>query len=493
MSKFKKIIFYFSIVFMSMGLTYFYVWQKPKLENLLKNYIESISLEEGIPFEIKVDQVYFSIFSLQMELYNTHFKPKKKFNKILSPFNVKKLVLKPKLIDLLIGKFWIHLLQIKDTELDVRISNRMFSGSSGRGKKNPDFNDFLKRVPISEIDVQNVRARINYSNRYFFEIEDFNMKAFNQKSSLMISIKNVNSTLKTRNVSQKINFLTDVQFLITKNTVFLSKLKLIKKNSYFLASGNLFYKNHPKNIQSMKIKTRFKSNFEDFYNWSHPFYRMDYLSRLGGDFKTDINFFKSGKSSDRVLTATTELKGFQIDKIRLGDFFFDTNVLNSKLIRFKKFKAVLSGGNRVDIKNGELQIGETTKIKAGVSFQNAQLHSFLKKSNIADIPVWLTINGLLKCEGTYEDKLNIQCPGKLSVGNIQIKGSGGKRDIVSTENVSLEGTVDIDEKAVGYRTQGTVNQGHLQSNGRIEFEKGFDIDYQCKDMDFSDFRKIAWP
>ena len=492
MIKLRKILFYFFIFFLAMGLTYFYIWQKPKLEALLKDYAESMSLEKGVPFKITVDRAYFSVFSLQVELYDTHFEPKKNFNKILSPFSVKKLILKPKLIDLLIGKFWIHRLQIKDTELNVRISNQMFASSSGKSKDNfPDFNNFLKRVPVSKIDIQNVRARISYLDKYFVKIEDFNLKAFNQKSSLMIIVKNINSTLKIRDISKKINFLTDIQFLITKNTIFLSKLKLIKESSYFLASGNIFYKNHPKNIQSIKIKTRLKSNFQDFYEWSFPFYRMDYLSRFRGNFKTDINFLKSGKNSDRVLTTTTELREFQIDKIRLGDFFFNADILNSRLVRFKKFRAVLSGGNKMDVRNGELEIGKTTKMRADISFQNNQIHSFLKRSNIADVPVWLTINGLLNCEGTYEEEINIQCPGKLSFGNIQIKDSGRKRDIISTKNIEITGTLGIDEEAVGYRANGTVNQGRLQSDGRIEFKKGFDINYQCTDVDFSDFGKIA--
>ena len=491
MNKLRKFLLYFSIIFLSVGLTYLYVWQKPKLENLLKNYIESISLEESVPFEIKVDQAYFSIFSLQVELYNTHFKPKKKFNKLLLPFNIKKFVLKPKLIDLLIGKFWIHLLQIKDTELNIKISNQTLTDSSGPKNNFPDFNNFLKRIPISEIDIQNVHAKINYLNRYFIEIKDFNMQAFNQKSSLMISIKNINSTLKARNASQKINFLTDIQFLVTKNTIFLSKLKLIKKSSYFLASGNLFYKNHPKNIHSAKIKTRFKSNFQDFYKWSLPFHRMDYLNRLRGNFKIDTNFIKSDKNPKKIFMATTELKSFQIDKFRLGDFSFDADVIDSKLIRLKKFKAVLSGGNKIDIKNGELQLGAIKKIKADVNFQNTQIQSFLKKSNIADVPVWLKINGFLKCEGTYEEKLSIQCPGKLSLKNIQIKNPGRKKNIVSTENISITGSVDIDEEAVNYNAVGTIDQGSFQSKGHIEYEKGFNIDYQFKNMDFSNFGKIA--
>ncbi len=491
MIKLRKILFYLSVFFLSMGLTYFYIWQKPKLEALLKDYVESMSLDESIPFDIKVGQAYFSVFSLQVELYDTHFKPKKGFNKTLSPFSIKKLILKPKLIDLLIGKFWIHLLQIKDTELDVRISERIFSGSSGSNNNFPDFNSFLKRIPVSQIDIQNVRAGIRYMDRYFVKIDNFNLKAFNQKSSLMIVIKNVNSTLKIRDVSQKISFLTDVQFLITKDTIFLSRLKLIKGHSYFLASGNIFYENHPKNIQSMTIKTRIKSNFQDVYRWSLPFYRKDSLRRIKGNFKTDIHFTKAGKNSERVLTMTTELKNLYIDTIRIGDVFFNADISNSKLILLKKVRATLSGGNKIDIRDGELQIGKTKKFKVGIDFHNNQLHSFLKQSNIADIPVWLTINGFLNCEGSYGEKPGIQCPGELSVGNVQIRNSDRTGDIVSTKNIKLTGSVAIDGEAVTYRTQGRAGEGSLQSDGRIHFEKGFNINYQCKGMNFSDFGRVA--
>ena len=79
-----------------MVLCYFYIWQKPRLEALLKDHIESMSLDKSVPFKIKVKQAHFSILPLQVNLYDTHLKPKKTLKKIITPFTIKKLVYKTK-------------------------------------------------------------------------------------------------------------------------------------------------------------------------------------------------------------------------------------------------------------------------------------------------------------------------------------------------------------------------------------------------------------
>lgn len=488
MSKIKKIIFYFLLTAVVATGVYFYIWEKPKLEMFVKLNIEKLSKGNDIPFGIKIGKIRVSIIPLQLELNDVQLTPKGDLKKMLQPFAIGDMAIRPSIIDLVVGKFWISQLKVNQSVIALNLDG--MKSSDNQESPFADFDGLLSKIPISQLDIQNIQLQANYQN-YHVNTESLYVKAYNEKSSLIVTVKDPNIQVKTSKDGESLNILADIQLMMTKNTVSLSKIKLVKESSYFLASGHWIYKKDPSVIQEMLVKTRINSNFESLHKWSNQVYKNNHLGILKGKIKTDINIEKNKPNSDFALSLESELKEFRVEKILLGDIKASARVANKKQIIVKSIDATLSGKNKVLIENVKVDIGKKTDFVADVKLIDTQLQSFLKESTIADIPVWLTINGSTKCTGSYETKLNVHCPGSLNVTNLKIQNAGRTKTIVSAKKFDISGSMNITESEISYKADAKLEKSKGQSDGVISFAKGFNINYNSDHIDFAELSPIA--
>lgn len=490
MNKKKLILSSIALLFCS-GLIYLYIWEKPKLEKVVENYVESLSHNKSIPLNIDIGHTNFSIIPLQIELYEAKLSPKNDLKKIISNLNIRKVVLRPSIIDLLVGKFWISLLSIEGTEIDIKISN--ISSKTNVESQNLDLNldQFLKRIPLSQLNIQEVKLNLNYQDKYFATTQNLYLKAYNEKSSLILSVKDPDIGIKLHKEDKYFHFLTDFQVMITRNTISLSKIKIVKENSFFLASGNLLYKNSPENITEMNIKTRISSNFSSLKDWSNVLYKNSYFDKLKGEIKTDIDLIKKEKNKSLSSVINSEISNLQVGKVKLGNINASLKLPNDHQINIDEISANLPGNNRVVIDHGKIDVSEETSITANIEIKDAQLQTFLKHSGIADIPVWLKVGGQLKCDGLYKKSLKIDCPGALTVKKINIKNKSRTKSIIKADKVDVAGSMTITEKAITYSAKAKLNKSQGESTGTIDFDKGFDIKYESPFLDLAEIGPIA--
>lgn len=490
MSKVKKIILYFLLTVVAATVLYFYIWEKPKLEMLVKQYIEKMSKGDELPMGIKIGKIHFSIIPLQLEINDIELTPKGDLTKMIQPFQIGEMTIRPSLIDLVVGKFWISQLKVNKSEISLNLDS---SFDSSKDEKSPfaDFDALLNKIPISQLEIQNIKLLVSHKDQYFVTTESLYVKAYNEKSSLILTVKDPNLQIKTQKNGDSLDVLTDLQLMITKNTVSLSKLKLVKENSYFLASGHWIYKEDPSQIQEMLVKTRINSNFDSLHQWSNIVYKNNYLNGIKGKIKTDIDIGKEKKKTDFILSLSTELRELQIERVILGDFNLKARIADKKNIEIKSVDAVLSGNNKVSIENVKVNIDKKTTFSGNVKVIDTQLQSFLKESKIADIPVWLTINGGVKCEGSYEDKLSINCPGSIAVTNLKVQNAGRTKNIVTAKKFDIAGSMNITESAISYVANASLEKSKGKSEGSISFSKGFDIKYDSEHIDFTELSPIA--
>ncbi len=475
---------------LSTGFAYLYIWEKPKLEKLVEVYVERFSLKDDIPIKIDIGRVHFSILPLQLELYDTQFTSKSDLKKYTKEFKINSVILRPSFFDILVGKFWLSSLKIEGSEINLNIPET--ASNSEIPETNFDLNSILKRIPISQINLQNFKINANIQNQYYVSTENLYIKAFNEKSSLTITIKDPNVGIRKNLKDTPLNFLTEFQLMLTSNTVSVSKIKIVKETSFFLASGNFTYKKTPENIEELNLNTRINTSFAAIHKWTNLLYKTNAIADINGSLKTDIHFTKKAKSKDIVSQVNGDLKKVQIGKIILGDFNLEASIPDLDNINIKSIDAKLSGNNHISIKKVKVKVDKgKTLIQGDIKIKNAQLHSFLKDSTIADIPVWLKVNGDLKCEGSYEKKLNVICPGAATISDLKVQTNKRDKNIVIAKKVDIAGTMTISEEEISYKAQAQHKSTHAKSTGSINYEKGFNILYETENLDLSEVSPIA--
>jgi translocation and assembly module TamB len=488
LSKIKKILFYIFLSLLSGTLIYFYIWEKPKLEKLVTKYIEKMSENEEIPFKIKIENTHFSIIPLQVELYNTTFIPKKNISQTISEFKLSFIAVRPSLIDIFLGKMWISQATIKGSTIKAYIKETSESNSLDIDL---ELNKWLKKIPLSQLNIQNIKLDINIQNKHYIKTEDLFIKAYNEKSSLILTVKDPNLEYKFQENGKFINFLIDIQLMATSNTFSLSKIKIVKDSSYFLASGNLIFSKSPLNVDELQIKTRLKSDISDVHKWSNEIYKNDYLKILKGQIKTDLSIIKKSKSKDYSMSIDSVFDELQIGKVLLGHIEAKANLPNDKEINIESIKAKLPGNNSVKITNASVSLDKPYNIKANVDVDNAEVQSFLKLSGIADIPVWSKISGNLTCQGLYDNKLSIDCPGAITVTDIDIKNKSRTKSIIAAKKASIDGKLNLSETGIAFEAQAKLPTTIGQSKGFIDFEKGFEISYETSNLNFEEIGPVA--
>ena len=90
------------------------------------------------------------------------------------------------------------------------------------------FDDLLQQARVSQINIQEIKLNLNYADEYFVSTESLYVKAYNEKSSLIITVKDPNLGIKTKPKGEFLYFLTDLQLMATKNTISLSKIRIFQ-------------------------------------------------------------------------------------------------------------------------------------------------------------------------------------------------------------------------------------------------------------------------
>ncbi len=489
MINWKKIILYFIALVLASSFAYLYIWEKPKLENWAKSYVESMSRDKSFPVNIKIERARISLLPLELEIVNSSFEPKGELKKMLEPFKITSVTLRPDLLDIIMGKFWIKVLKITEAHIQLKITsdpNKTKDSVIGEIK----LDEILGQIPLSELILQKIKMELIIDNKATITTENLHIAAFNEKSSLILSIKDPHFGYKDSKGS--IQFILESQMMMTKNTISIAKIKVVKDDSYFIASGHWLYQNNfPEKMTDVQIQTRMNSSFENIYTWVKPFYEIKELSQLKGDLKADFQFSKTKNDPSVQVNNETQIENLQFEKLKLGDLNISAQMKDQKQIKLKQIKAVLPGKNKIEINDVSIDLTDKKEFKGEIRLKKAQLQSFLKKSNIADIPVWLLVDGTINCTGSFEKELSVVCPGSLTVENLKVKNAGRSKVIVAAPKIDLAGTITAGLNEISYNAQAQVKNSKVTSTGTINFSKGFKIFYDSPKFDFNDVGPIA--
>ena len=129
---------------------------------------------------------------------------------------------------------------------------------------------------------------VGIADNIFLTTESLYIKAYNEKSSLILTIKDPNLGLKTQKNGEYLYVLADFQVMMTHNSISLSNIKVVKDTSFFVASGNILYDGAIDNLSEFNVKTRINSTFADLKKWSNVLQPNNYFDDIDAAVKGAI-------------------------------------------------------------------------------------------------------------------------------------------------------------------------------------------------------------
>lgn len=468
-----------TLVFFSAALALINFYHVPKIKKWILYKIETIS-KEKTPVELKAERVVFKFWPPRIELRQVSVKPKGELSTLLLPTQINKVSASISPIGLLKGQLRIGRLLIQDAEI------RAFIKSPQKTESKTNINwKTLFQIPIDQIALSRIRLGVDSSKDNFkASIQKLAMRIQNRDPSLKVRILAENTTLKKDNNQLSLNVISE--FSVDEKGIYFTGLRLRRESSFLFASGEIAANMRTLEFKKSNINIKSQFNLSEVTLLLRDILGQEKIPALQGSALVTSRIETNFKSiPDAQLSV--EASNLSVNQFQIGNLILSSEILNQKL-SIQKLK-VANAGALIELTNTQLDTEKPYQFKTELVAENVHIQKFLNSIGIKNVPVESRFNVKLPCQGQIEPAPIIQCDGELK--NAWIKVNSKKNPIVEFENASAVGTLKATNKELSYKAQVVIGKSRAQTNGTVNYENGFQIQYESDIARFEDFKQLV--
>lgn len=465
-----------------------YNYHLPRIESFLLVEIEQLSRKHS-PVRVWAKNLSFHLIPLGVVLEDIKVVPQAPLDKYLAPAQLKVAGARLALLPLLRGEVRLSQIFIRDSEVSVFLKSDLFD--SKKDTKSFKFNfDQIYNLPIDEFHLENVQiqGRLDPQN-VVFKIADLNLTVENRYRSLFVETAAPKIMVKPSGPVDPLHAQLDLRALIEERELQISAFKLKADESFLVASGRFNGDFSQGRVDNGAFDARAKVNLPDLNVWEKVFFLKPRIPALQGRAETDIGI-ELRKGQDTRVEVDLET-----DAVKVAKFF----VGQVKTKASSNLKTITSDEIRLENNSGvakiqklKLELEPERKISMAVKVEKIQLKEFLMNLGIKKVPVTLPIVGEADCTGVWNENPLLECKASTSLAHGTVHGEKKGSTIAAFENARARGDLRVTLKQVDYRAEielGKESKG--RSNGVIDYDKGFTINYEADRLLASEIKNIA--
>lgn len=404
--------------------------------------------------------------------------------KLAESVQVRTLSIHLDLLKLTTGEVAVRSVDLDEVETEVNLDS-LFRSTDQPPEKIPvhQIFNFLNEVPVYGAELSKAKIKIKAPSKNMeLVLSDIHLelsKRFNTIEA-WLDLKNAELDLplaKTRDLN------LDMHILLNPNEI---EVKKINFQSAFLeasAQGKFFDFENLLIFPKANLDFKVDSSLEELHPLLKDHPQAKNLESLLGSFSAQgqLTFIDFKRIQGRF---ETEFKALSWENFRFGDAKIIGRFQNDRLI-ISDLSAQHPSGN-ITLKQTEINFQNKLNFKSSLQTQNMDLKKFFHSIDLYEIPVELLAKINLPCQGTIQP-LNIQCQGDAQVRDFRVKNSVRPSGtlITSAKEGEIRGKVNVTDKKVTYDAILKIQNSSAQSQGEIDYQKGFKINFA------SDFVELA--
>jgi translocation and assembly module TamB len=465
------------------------VWKfsEKKISNLIRLQIQSLAREKA-ELKLEIEKVRIELIPPALKIENARFSPKQDF---LLPFTLNKMDLKLDFLSLLGGKLDLSLVHLSGLSLNVLLDKIP--------KSDDDFGDipldqifgFLNLLPVTHIVIDQSSVHIQSSK----ELKQFNVDKFSlltQYNGNVLSFI-AQATLKIQGGEK------NSPSLKTTLRGFANKLDLtIDEFSAKSNDSEFYWAMETPNFKNFLTKTEGKFRFKlsgKMQEWQSlleiflpKILILQGTLHLVGDGSWPKT--KGGLLDPRV-RFTAEAENFFLGDYEVGstefEALFEKNLVTSEKLEFKH-----SSGH-LNLKNLKLETKDNFELNAQLNLEHFDLQKLFLSLGLKNIPVDLNVKSELSCEGKLISDFLIKCIGNVHGSELLVKSDMTSKAfrILRLDEYSGSGWVSVDTEKVEFETSIQLHESIGNTQGRVDFKKGFLIQYQTDNLNLEHISELA--
>lgn len=462
----------------------------PQLEKWALNELQSYS-KQSLPVEIQAERLHLRILRPSVALENIRIRPKGDFAEVTEEIRVASARVNLDFITLLGGRVNLSALIIDAPEARLNIDSLLSKDTKPKPLPMDEIFSITEKLPLQKILLHNIHVLVE-SNKLGFKVEA-------QNGALLLTNMGKNITAKIDTPLLQIA-LTDVgQFsgsldshlYLTRQSLRILQLGVRLDDSEFLGRGELTdFKNitiKPTGVVNLTAKIA----IADIYKELKKFKPTMKIPTLSGELNTDIEAHFQGENQFRG-KADISTKALIVDKFELGDAHIQGEFKN-RLISFSEVNVSHPAGT-ASLNKSQINLEDDFAFKSTVKIDSLDLQKLFKSLDLASIPVGLQAKGHFPCSGHIKPSFSLTCEDAEIIGSdLWVKSENNKKgnELVNIKSMTARGAMTVSTQAVSYDAALTMGDSTGNSDGVIDFDKGFKINYKTKKLDFKNIQNLA--
>jgi translocation and assembly module TamB len=473
---------------LSFMLGFSYNYHLPKLESFLLVEIERVTADKA-PVRVFAKKLHFHLLPLGVVLEDVNILAKPPLNKYLAPAHLKEAGARLAILPLIRGEVRLSQIFIRDSEINIFLKQDLFQGKGGRPAKF-DF-DQIYRLPVDEILLERVQiqGRLDPQN-VVFRIAELNLLVENRYQSLFVETEADRVLVKPSGPVDPLNVQFELRALVESQEAQISAFKLKANDSFVVASGHFNGDLAAGRLENGAFDARAKMDLHDLNTWEKIFFLNPRLPELAGRSDVDLGLeLRQGRGYKVALDLGT--RDVRIDKFIVGRvagrFSSDLKSVAADRVDFE------NSSGKAHISKLKLEIEPKPSIAGHVELDGLELRQFLENITVKGVPLTLPLKGAADCGGPLREPFEIKCAGSITSSRLHVYNDHGKKStIVEANDLRAKGDVKITKNEVAYKGELNVGKNsHSTSDGVINYETGFKINYDADALDFADVKNLV--
>ena len=488
---------------------FFYTYHLPKIKSWLLFEIEEESRRQ-LPIKLSAKSIELSFIPIGVRLHKVKITPNKELERKLEPTIVDHIDIYPSLHSLLKQKInfkqvklvggSLRYTQLKKTNLYDRTKKPDQDKEQGEAREKRQrgevLSDIAKRINF-ELLPQFIIHRLTFeeidlyasSEDGILTIEALNLDVNIISKSLLILIKTPSLTLKEGS-RPPLDLDVFLSMRLSENQIQFISSEIKQGNGSVQVQGVINGDLNPLKYHSLELKAHGNLNLGEVRNLAQKLLLLEKIPQLEGESHFQIKV-KHRRLQEPQLNVNLTSEGTYIDGREIGQVKIKgkTNTLGFEASLFE----IQSSGVRSNIKGFKVQFKDSYDFSGVLNVSGLNINNLLRSLKVEDIPLDVTLEGDLSCQGKVRPQFEFQCSEvqfkapRLHVFNKKNrKQNGVKKTIVDIKNIYGEkGAIAVNEDGVTYKSE----VGFPTAKGTVDVfvsfqeNKDFNIKYNMKIKD----------
>lgn len=461
---------------------------EPRILSLATKKIESLSRTKG-PVIIKIPKAHLQYFPPGLVAENVTITPKAELSTYLSDIQIQRAKAELALFTLLTGKLKVSLVELNSPQVQIGFQLKSDDSSQdlSKGWDWAPLLDTLQDIPIEQVLVRDLNLKIYEKKQkvslslYPTELQILQLRELLQ---VKLSIPNL---VASRDQKEQAKIETHLMAVMTPQSLRIQKFEIKNQNLRFNLSGEM------KNRKGRELEA--KVLWTGFLN----------LQGLGDNFKAFFPDKKLPNLSGELLAQGSWnphrnnwlRSDFEVEtkKVKVGHFSVgDASVkgsLQSDQVVFENLVLEHPAG-LLELQKTKLGLDSQFSVSSKLNLKNLDLQKLFQSLNLTKIPVEAQISGFAPCQGQLKP-LEFNCSFNTTAKDLQVR-SGFPKDsfeIVNLEKINADGNVKINTDAVEFKSDLSITKSKGETQGHVEFKKGFDISFKAHDLHWDEIKNLS--